>query len=134
MHGSADRQIGIRDQLQAFERKPAIGRRATRHDPAELHLRQAHHFGEPAEAKCQDFLDACQGAHQARVVPKRIVRENFVGNESQVVFAAQIKERAELGLLEERSGRIVRVHQHDGPRAGWMELASASKSMLHAPW
>ncbi len=132
LHGSADGQVGVGDQFQAFESLLAVSEtgRRSRSTRASIGAGAAT-LERPLRQNVRTSSTPVNERTRGAWSSNSVIRENFVGNERQVVLAAQRQERAKLGLLEERTGRIVRIHQHDGARAGVMERASASKSMAH---
>jgi len=55
---------------------------------SQLHLRQARNFRKATQAKGQRLFDSSERSHALRILSKRIIGEDLVGNECQVVLAA----------------------------------------------
>ncbi len=112
LDGGGDGKIGIGDEFQTRERFFVAW--AAGYDPAKLHLGERGDLGESAHGKGQHALRICQRRDACRIRSERVIRENLVGDDGD----PELLQLDPLVAFEERSGRIIRIDDHDGPCAG----------------
>src|SRR5271165_6427678 len=78
LRGGIERQVGVRNDLQALQRGMHKRVRASSDGPCDLHLRKRGDLGEAAEGKSQRVMIASES--RARRGHKGVVQENLVND------------------------------------------------------
>ena len=119
LHGRADRQIRVGDQLQPGERRVRV--RSTDDDPAELQVRQTARLRQPAQAEDAGARPPAQArSRRARRAWDR-GRAAYGANTSSATIASSpraaiVGEPIGLVALDEPAGRVVGTRDDDGAR------------------
>lgn len=116
MGGGAEGEKGVGDDFEAVEGGTDLRGGAGDGEPGEFHLRESGNFGEAAEGECEDFGVAGEGF--ARRGVEWEIEEDFVDDESEIVFFAKCVEASEFFGLDVGAGRVVGMDEKNGPGAG----------------
>ena len=118
--------VRIRDQLQPFHSN--IRASAACHDPAKLHLRQPRNLRKP-------LIVNVSARSPPRIVAlslEPVIRKNLIRQHRNPAPKRE-SEPIHLSPLQERSSRIIRIHDHNAP-APWRDGAlQFAKSTCQTP-
>ena len=115
LYRAADREIGIRHNLQARQRLLAQCLLATDYHPPQFGARQRQYFRQTAQRKVQ--ARTLLGKRNAARPIQRVIVKHLVADDSYIALAGQCLDSLTLGGTDIGPSGIVGIDQNDGARA-----------------
>ena len=115
LNRGTNREERVGNEVEPLDRFIDQRRRATRRDPAELHLWQGEDLRESAQDKGERLVVSSHRDNPLRILTKSIITEDLVDNHRQLVLLTDQVELLQLITLDERTGRIVGRDDDDRP-------------------
>ncbi len=113
--GSADGKKSVGDDFQTIERGTDERNRAGDGEPCDFHLRQRGDFGKAAKSEGKGFGVGSESF--ARQAVEGETQEDFVHDQSKIMFLADGVQAEELFGLDVGAGGIVGMDEENGTRA-----------------
>lgn len=114
--GGAEGEIGVGDDFEAFKSGVDLGGGTGNSEPSDFHLGECCNLGEAAEGEGEDIGVGSEGLARSGV--EREIEEDFIDDESTIVFFAKGVEASEFFGLDVRTGGIVGMDEENGASTG----------------